>query len=96
MAHEYGWAKRDILEDVYLDELVEIVSCINKRKIQETKLQMSIVQNPHVKDPKALWAILEEQEIELNGYKPRPAEFDPVGFEILKSKLSANPNFIVK
>lgn len=96
LASEYGWSKREILEDTYIDELVDLVTWINKRKIQKIKLDMSIAQNPHVKDPSKLWKNIEAQERSLTPDELRPDEFDEAGFEVLKSRLSGNPNFIVK
>ncbi len=96
LASEYGWSKREILEDVYVDELVDLVVWINRRKLQETKMQMSIIQNPHVKDPSQLWKNIEAQERALSSVPDKMPEFDEAGFELLKTQLSNNPNFIVK
>lgn len=93
MASEYGWSKQDILYDVYFDELAELVKKINKRKVNEYKMQLAIAHNPHVKNYKELWRILERQDDEQH---KKSEEFDPVGFEQLKSVLSNNPRIIVK
>lgn len=95
LASEYGWAKREILNEVYIDELVDLIKWINRRKLQDIKLQMSIIQNPHVKDPKILWKTIEEQE-RLLGNSPKVEEFDTTGFENLKTLMSRNPRIIVK
>lgn len=93
MASEYGWSKHDIFYDVYFDELYYLTQKIEKRKLAEYKMQLAIAQNPHVKDPKELWRILNSQTTE--SYE-RPHELDNASFEILKSKLSSNPRFVVK
>lgn len=92
MAHEYGWAKRQILDDIYLDDLVYLMKQINQRKISDYRMQLAIAQNPYTKNPKQLWNILKDQNIEEN----KNEEFDDVGFERLKNALSENPKFIVK
>ena len=94
MAHEYGWSKREILESVYLDELYALIEHSRVRKIQEYKMQLTIVSNPHVKDPKKLYNILLEQE-RLSG-EPVEADFDKDGFDVLKARLGASPHFVVK
>ena len=92
LAHEYGWAKSQILGDVYLDELILLLKNINKRKIGDYKMQMAITQNPYTKNPKELWAIISR----LEEAEPRPAEFDEAGFEQFKKVVGGNPKFIVK
>ena len=54
-------------------------------------MQAAIAQNPHNKDPKQLWKILDEEDGTSND-----DEFDSVGFERLKNKLRSSGNFIVK
>lgn len=56
-------------------------------------MQLAIVQNPHVKDPKELWRVLNSQD---TSQITRVEKFDDVGFEVLKSRLRANPRFVVK
>ncbi len=74
-------------------ELVPIIQKINKRKVDEYKMQIAIVQNPHVKNPGELWKKIEAM---------RPVEekksdkLDVVGFENFKRTLASNPRFIVK
>lgn len=54
-------------------------------------MQAAIVQNPHVRDPKELWRILDAEE----GIPDD--EFDAVGLERLKNKLrSSSAKIIVK
>lgn len=97
MANEYGWAKNDILENVYLDELFVFTRLINRRKVQDYKMQLAIAQNPHIKNPKDLWRILEQQENEIEGKSYLDTEFDSVGFEAFKQTLQRNSkNIVVK
>jgi len=95
LASEYGWPIDDILTKVYLDDLFFLTRYINKRHIVDYRMALAIAQNPHVKNPKELWKILEQQERELSG-SDRREEFDAVGFELLKSQLRRNDRFIVK
>jgi hypothetical protein len=80
LASAYGWAKKDILENVYLDELFIFTRLINQRKISEYKMQLAIVTNPHIKNPGRLWAVLDAQENDNNGKEYLDAEFDANGF----------------
>ncbi len=91
LASEYGWAKRDILEDTYLDELFMLIKEINKRKLVDWKMQLAIVQNPYTKKPKELWDTLKSQE-----EREENVEFDQIGLGRLKEQLSQNPRFVVK
>lgn len=87
LAYEYGWAKKEILENVYLDELVVLTKLINTRKIQAYKTQLAIAQNPHVKNPRELWDLLDRQERQIDGRSIIDDEFDAVGFEAFKQTL---------
>ena len=95
LASNYGWSKQDILNDVYLDELYYLSKLINQRKITDYKMQLAIVTNPHIKDPKTLWRLLEEQEKQLIGADYIDEEFDAVGFEQFKQSLQAGGASIV-
>ncbi len=95
MAHEYGWAKNDILDHVYFDELFIFIRLINRRKINEYKMQLAISTNPHAKDPKPLWSLLDRQERENEGRDYIDAEFDEKGFEAFKEKLKRQGSAIV-
>ena len=93
MASEYGWSKREILEDVYLDELFLMSQEINKRKLSEYKMQLAISTNPHLntKDQKGLWRLLE-----VGDKGTTTAEFDHAGFETLKAVMSGSDKIKVK
>jgi hypothetical protein len=92
LASEYGWAKSAILNDVYIDELPPLLRQISGRHIRDYKMQLAIIQNPHTKDPKHLWRILQQSEPR----KPTEDVFDASGFERLKAQMSQSPRIIVK
>lgn len=93
MASSYGWAKKDIDETIYFDELYELVQQINKRKISDWKMELAIVQNPHVKDPKQLWQMLSSYD---RLSKPENDKLDKAGFAMLKDALSGSNRIMVK
>ena len=95
MASEYGWAKREILENVYLDELYFLTREINKRRLHNYQMQLLIAQNPFSKNPKEIFTEIEKQEAEIEG-KKQVEEFDANGFERLKLAMRANPRIQVK
>lgn len=95
LASSYGWAKNDILETVYLDELFVFSRLINKRKNQEYKMQLAIAQNPHIKNPKELWLMLDQQSKQIEGKTYIDSEFDATGFEALKQSLRRSGSKIV-
>lgn len=66
---------------------------INQRRNSDWQMQLAIVQNPHVKDPKQLWTALRKHDPQRGQEKQ---EFDAAGFERLKAALSQNPRFVVK
>lgn len=94
MASEYGWAKDDILNKVYFDELFYMSEQIKRRKLTEYKMELAIAQNPHL-DPKEqvkLWDELKKED-------PIPAkqvEFNDEDFGNLKALLTQSPHFEVK
>lgn len=61
LASNYHWAKREILDDVYLDEAIEYLDMIKRRKVQEDLMQLAIISNPHTKEPKALHKFLADE-----------------------------------
>jgi hypothetical protein len=64
---------------------------IERRKIDEYKMQMAIVQNPHVKDPKRLWQIIGQASDHA-----RPEKLDVASIENLKAQLSKGSRLVVK
>lgn len=94
LASQYGWSKKSILEDTYLDELFYLQKKIQQRQVREHKMQLAIAQNSHVKDPKTLWKMLDDQDRELGGL--RDEKLDKEGFARLKEQLSTSKAIKVK
>lgn len=53
-AVEYGWSKRQILEEVYFDEIDFYAQRIKKQNANERLTDLAIEHNPNTKDPKKL------------------------------------------
>lgn len=58
-------------------------------------MQLAIVQNPHSKEPKELWQILQDAEPKKPELYVEP-KFDADGFERLKAVMGQNPRFEIK
>jgi len=91
LGSEYGWTKDYVFYNVYFDELFELANLINNRKRDEYRVLLAIAQNPHTKDPKQLWQILESDE-----ERKRSLEFDEKGFDAFKAAMSQTGKFVVK
>lgn len=98
LASEYGWSKRDILEDVYWDELPILVKQINKRGISNLRRDITVAGSPHAKNPKELWDDLDRKERELDGLSYLDdTKFDQAEMDRLRSAIQQHShNFIVK
>lgn len=97
MASNYGWAKKDILETVYIEELFIFVRLIKQRQINEYKMQLAIATNPQTKHPKKLWDALDLMERQNEGKDYLDAEFDQAAFDRFKQTVQRNSTgFIVK
>lgn len=100
LASEYGWDLDRILYRVTVPELLRLIDKINLRTVRRNIADLAISQNPHTKNPKELADSLIHQEKELlaqiSNEQPKPPEFDAVGFELLKQRMSQNPRIIVK
>lgn len=57
---------------------------------------LAISENPHKKDNKALWDVLNAQEKELSYSNDKSELLDVAGMEILKARMRNNPRIIVK
>jgi hypothetical protein len=87
LASEYGWAKDDILNTVYFDELFYLQKEIKARRIAHYRMLTAIYQST-LTGPKAVWDMLEEME----GEEDSPSqvtspEFDSTGFDMLQLKI---------
>jgi len=81
LASNYHWSKNDILDTVYLDEAIEYIDMIKRRKLQESLMQLAIISNPHVKEPKTLQNYIQNElkKLEKSGMiesTPEPGAFD--------------------
>jgi hypothetical protein len=56
-------------------------------------MELAIVQNPHVQNPRELWDVLKSYE---RVYNPQDDELDKAGFALLKDRLRGNPRIMVK
>lgn len=86
------------MEDIYFDELFELLDRIRKKRVNEYMMGLAIVQNPHLEkaeDRRALWdklqAMFDDVEIE-----EKIEELDKTGFESFKSMIMNNSRVIVK
>lgn len=91
LASEYGWAKDDILNTVYVDDVFYLREHIKRRHFEDWKMQLAIVQNPHTKNPKDLWDML---SAETN--VPADEKLDKEGFEAFKRALAGSQRVQVK
>lgn len=89
LASEYGWAKRDILETVYVDELFHYQKNIRARIRLKRIYDLRIAHNPYLK-PRDQKALMDELAQDTDGQE-RPAKLDKGAFELLRGQLSGNP-----
>lgn len=92
LGSEYGWAKDEVLNNTYLDELYYLAERINQRKADDYKMRLAIAQNPFNKEPNRLWELL-------NSFATptlRDDKFDEAGFELMKAKMRSGRGFLVK
>ena len=88
LASNYHWAKNEILDTVYLDEAIDYLDMIKRRKVQEDLMQLAIISNPHTKEPKTLHNYLlgELKKLERRGMIEATPEVG--AFKKLKSILN--------
>lgn len=92
MASEYGWSLADILERTYVDDLFMLIKAREKRKLDERRILLALISNPHVKDPNALWRQLTPRD----EVPERPTTLDKASFDVFKSKLTQGSHIVVK
>lgn len=86
LASEYGWAKNDILKNVYIDELLFLADKIRVRKAEDYIMHLSIITNPHIQKPsdrKLLWDALKVQTKKVD----KDEKLDKAGFERFKQTI---------
>lgn len=74
-----------------MDELVVFVAKIRERQVKNYMMELSIISNPHSKEPRELWRMLEAQI-----KKPLDDKLDKAGMERLKQRLSDSGKIVVK
>ena len=74
-----------------MDELLDLLDNIKKRKIDLLKIQLAIVQNPFSSDPNKLWNLLEEE----TNYEEQ-MNVDKLSFERLKQTIGKGSGIVIK
>jgi len=94
LATEYGWSKRQILDEVYFDELDLYATRIRKNQISERLTETAIANNTRAKDPNKLVKSFEKKLQELNGKdylaKDRMTKEDERKLKELARRMKAN------
>lgn len=93
LASEYGWTLRYVLESLYIDDVRALFPLIRKRQISELKMQLSIAENPHKKDPEVLWRQFDR--LEGKDYLEEE-QLDKTAFLALKQKIAKGGGIVVK
>jgi len=91
LASEYGWGKKDIINDIFPDELFYLMEQIKNRKLGQYRMLLAIVQNPHSKNPNILVKQLQPEEI-----RNRQEEIDRNSLENLKRNLDKRSGIKLK
>lgn len=71
---------------------MNLLPVIERRKLDEYRIELALITNPHTKDPKALWRMLQPPTDAIE----RPVSFDKTSFDILKTQLSQDSRIVVK
>jgi hypothetical protein len=81
-----------------LDEFLTLQEIIQQRKISEYKMQLAIVQNPHVKEPNKLVDSLTnaEKQYSINQPEYMTAEFNQNEFNAFKAMMASTGKFDVR
>lgn len=94
LASEYGWSKRQILEDVYYDEVQFYIKRIRTNQITERLTETAIANNSRAKDPNKLVKSFQKSLQELNGKdfiaKERMTKEDERQLKELARRMKAN------
>lgn len=96
-ASSYGWEKNAVLDCVYPEEVPAYRYRIVKRMINDYRMQLAIVNNPHLKEPGKLLEKIEEMESKLEGGDYLSGQLDKEGVAKLKKKIQGiSKNILVK
>lgn len=96
LGSEYGWSKKEILEETYFDEYVDLCIEIAERRRHNYLLYIAIISNPHVKDPQRLIHLLSKNLFASIDTAYLEEQFDQKGFERLKLAMAGNPRIKIK
>lgn len=66
-AKEYGWSKRQILEEVYIEEVEFFTKRIKRERASQRMVDLAIEHNPHTQDPNNLVQSFKNQLNEIDG-----------------------------
>jgi len=91
-ASEYGWTEKYILEEVSFYSFLMLSKQLQKRKKQDALLDLAIVSNPHVPNPKELIYNLQEKD----DSDSIDTTYDREGLNNLKSLMSQGRGFQVR
>lgn len=89
LASQYGWSFDEIYNHIYIEQLLALVPQIERRMLEDYKMQLAIAQNPHVKNPKELWRMLERAQ-------DKKPELDTSSIENLKYALGKGSRVLIK
>lgn len=94
MASEYGWSKRQILEEVFFDEIEFYVSRIRKTQVSDRLMDTAIANNTRSKDPNKLIQEYRKQLQAIDGksylQKERMTKEDERQLKELARRMKAN------
>lgn len=90
LASEYNWAKDDILNKVYFDEVLRLQDHIRKRRLGNYRMLLQI---QHTSKPEDLASMMDK---ELEPVTLRSEEIDKAGLDYLKSLMSKGSGFRIK
>jgi hypothetical protein len=94
LAKEYGWSKRQILEEMYYDEIDFYVKRIRRDNASERLTDLAIAHNPKAKDPNKLVMSFKKQLQEIEGkaylHKDRMTKQDEMRLKELARQMKAN------
>lgn len=95
IASEYGGGPRAVLDGLYLDELIPLISKINSRRATGYKMAASIAAFPHM-DKKGKTEFMKNLDAISPETQKEHSKLDSVGMEALKVAMSSNPRIKVK
>lgn len=91
---EYGWSKRQILEEIYYDEIDFYLKRIRKDTANDRLTDLAIAHNPKAKDPKKLISYFQKtiRDVDGKGYlmKERMTKQDERELKELARRMRAN------